>query len=132
MECAHKTLETKYRNNKLKVIGSRPVKLKYAQQILEALCHCNSLLPEVVDPLGLKNLPAKHIVFTHQDLKPDNFMLDKNGNIKIIDFGLGRIVANTRACGSDFKWKTDRPVSRHPRMLELLEYLELQVVGHHA
>lgn len=29
-----------------------------------------------------------HKIFFHQDIKPDNLMVDKNGNIKFIDLGL--------------------------------------------
>lgn len=31
-----------------------------------------------------------------KDIKPDNIMLDKNGNVKIIDFGVSEIIPNNR------------------------------------
>ena len=43
---------------------------------------------------ALKNLHDKDIV--HLDLKLDNFILDSNNNIKIIDFGLSRYVPNNK------------------------------------
>lgn len=39
--------------------------------------------------LGLEFLHSHNIV--HRDLKPDNLLIDKNGHIKLIDFGLSRV-----------------------------------------
>ncbi|KAI8367448.1 hypothetical protein EDC96DRAFT_506872 [Choanephora cucurbitarum] len=39
--------------------------------------------------LGLSYLHEKNII--HRDLKPDNLLIDQNGHLKLIDFGLSRI-----------------------------------------
>ncbi|KAK9237947.1 hypothetical protein V1525DRAFT_450077 [Lipomyces kononenkoae] len=39
--------------------------------------------------LGIENLHAQGIV--HRDLKPDNLLIDKNGHLKMTDFGLSRM-----------------------------------------
>ncbi|KAK9467850.1 hypothetical protein V1512DRAFT_260222 [Lipomyces arxii] len=39
--------------------------------------------------LGIENLHERGIV--HRDLKPDNLLIDKNGHLKLTDFGLSRM-----------------------------------------
>lgn len=52
---------------------------EYAQKL--------ELMEQVVE--GIEYLHKKNIV--HRDLKPSNLMLDKNGTVKIIDFGISRL-----------------------------------------
>jgi serine/threonine protein kinase len=52
-----------------------------------------------------KGLRAFHrLEMLHQDLRPDNLMIDRTGTVKIIDFGSARIAGiadiDTRDCGS--------------------------------
>ena len=44
--------------------------------------------------LGIGNIHASEII--HRDLKPENIMLDEEGYIKIIDFGLARYLDRGR------------------------------------
>ena len=52
--------------------------------------------------LGVGNIHESHII--HRDLKPDNLMLDSNGYLKIIDFGLARYLRGSTlastSCGT--------------------------------
>lgn len=43
-----------------------------------AHCHCRSVL--------------------HRDIKLDNILLDEEGEIKICDFGVSRVVTNSQSC----------------------------------
>ena len=45
------------------------------------------LMEQVVE--GIEYLHKKNIV--HRDLKPSNLMIDKDGTVKIIDFGISRL-----------------------------------------
>jgi len=63
----------------------------------EEACHLFWQLVTAVEELG------KHGI-SHRDIKPENILLDKNMNLKLIDFGLGRLFKKgellSTACGS--------------------------------
>jgi hypothetical protein len=44
---------------------------------------------------GLREAHAQAVA--HRDLKPENLMIDRNGNIKIMDFGIARVFAGNAA-----------------------------------
>src|SRR5260370_20905785 len=63
--------------SKLNRVGALPV--NQAFEIARQIC------------AGLREAHAQGIV--HRDLKPANIMLDRSGTVKIIDFGVARLIA---------------------------------------
>lgn len=59
-------------------------------------------LPEIVDAVNIglqiaKGLHAAHEKgIVHRDIKPGNIMLDKGGNVSLVDFGLARVMGETK------------------------------------
>lgn len=41
-----------------------------------------------------RDMKEFHRFFIHQDIKPDNLMIDKNGFLAFIDFGTGELVSD--------------------------------------
>jgi len=70
-------------------------------QDLSAYCSRKKLLP-VPDVLGLAADVADALAYAHRnavvhrDIKPSNLMLLKNGQIKVTDFGIARVVNSTQ------------------------------------
>lgn len=60
--------------------------LKPVQELYKALTLCSQIVS------GLQAIHCAGIV--HSDIKPDNFMLDDRGRIRIIDFGLSSLIYN--------------------------------------
>ena len=50
-----------------------------------------AIVPQICDALQF----AHDAGIIHRDIKPENILLDKNGNVKIVDFGLGKILGTT-------------------------------------
>ena len=62
--------------------------------------------------LGIKHIHSKKIV--HRDIKLENILIDLNNNIKICDFGIGRILKNEKQLLYD---KCGTPMYMAPEIL---------------
>jgi 5'-AMP-activated protein kinase catalytic alpha subunit len=54
----------------------------------------------------------------HRDIKPENILLDQNHDIKLIDFGLGKIYQK----GEELKTACGSPCYAAPEMVARMEY----------
>ncbi len=45
-------------------------------------------------------LEYAHRFTIHRDIKPENVMIDKEGSVKLMDFGISKLMANTRLTGA--------------------------------
>jgi tRNA A-37 threonylcarbamoyl transferase component Bud32 len=52
-----------------------------------------AIVSQICDALGY----AHEVGIVHRDIKPDNILLDRQGNVKIADFGLARLLLRTPA-----------------------------------
>lgn len=96
---------------------SLPVRkaLDYAVQILRALAVAHE----------------KGIV--HRDLKPDNLFITKDGHVKILDFGLAKLVASGEPGGIESEALTRRPRTAPGIVMGTISYMSPeQVRGRHA
>ena len=62
--------------------------------------------------LGIKHIHSHKIV--HRDIKLENILIDLNNNIKICDFGIGRILTSNKQCLHD---KCGTPMYMAPEIL---------------
>lgn len=73
------------------------LRLKFTIQIIQALIDLHSINPNIdslTDKILIKlkfKTPQKRYI-THNDLHCKNICLDENNNIKLVDFGLSKIV----------------------------------------
>ena len=63
---------------------------------------------------GVYHIHSKGII--HKDLKPSNILLDRNGDLKIGDFGISRILERNKTKVSTFNGGTLEYMS--PEMIE--------------
>lgn len=66
---------------------------KYTPRIWEK--NWESIFEEVIS--AFKYLEKNHIL--HRDIRPANILIDNNENVKIIDFGFGKILKSEKDCG---------------------------------
>lgn len=72
----------------------------------------NDIFAQVIS--AFKYLEEKNIL--HRDIRPQNILIDKLGNVKIIDFGFGKMLNNKKEANSVLlNW----PVSQFPEEVEL-------------
>jgi serine/threonine protein kinase len=64
-------------------------------------------------------IEAHHLGVIHRDLKPQNIMIDQDGNAKIMDFGIARFVDTERLTGSGVMIGTPEYMS--PEQVDLRE-----------
>jgi len=63
-------------------------------------------LSEII--LGIESVHSKNCI--HRDLKPDNILIDKNGHIKLSDFGLSKVTVFNKNLN---RLQGSQPLFRH-------------------
>ncbi len=79
--------------------------------------------------LGLEYIHNKRVI--HRDIKPENLILDKNGYIRITDFGISKIFSN-----SNYKETSGTPGYMSPEVIQCqnhtkaVDYFALGIIGY--
>lgn len=90
-------------------------------------CEWNNIFLQVIN--AFKYLEEKKIL--HRDIRPQNILIDKSGNVKIIDFGFGKILGKNVQDNNSvlLNW----PVSKLPEEVSLKgeysHYTEIYFIG---
>ena len=74
---------------------------------------------ELADALAAAH--AKGVI--HRDLKPANVMLANDGRIKVLDFGLAKLVESNQEVEASRSTTMTAPLSRHGQVLGTLSYM---------
>jgi hypothetical protein len=84
---------------------------------------------ELVVPVVRALMRAHELGIVHRDLKPDNVFVTRTGSVKVLDFGIAKLVGEDRDDGESLSGDDDGGITHHGILVGTLTYMAPEQFG---